>query len=219
VPGAGCRVPGAGCRVPGAGCRVPGAGCRVPDDRRQAAGGESEPAPRRHHDALRAPLLILPTLPRRRSPNQGLSVRSRTFDRRHARRSTAHHPASTGSCRICRAPCSGSPGFRPPPTRTLANSAQPTHCRIRGEWNTPQNEHPHSPRRDHSDNEIMRRRCTCSVATPRRIAFDPRHDADRPSNPCVPLSALRPPAPVHDVAPHRSRDDVRRPTGSSPASA
>lgn len=105
------------------------------------------------------------------------------------------------------------------PVPALANGAPPAHGRIRDKRNTPKHRRSRPSRSNHSDNEIMRWQYTRSFAMPHRIAPDPQHAPPRQDSASAPLSARRPPAPVHDVARRRSRDDVRRPTGSSPASA
>lgn len=79
------------------------------------------------------------------------------------------------------------------------------HRSIRDEYGKASSSRPFRP--NHSDNEIMRCRCECiEHASPHRASSATARQAkERRAHP---LSARR-----------RSRDDVRRPTGSSPVSA
>jgi len=150
-----------------------------------------------------------------------LGVQSGNVDTQHGRRSPARScidriPATLLS-RASHAAQFDDRMFRSPRCQAHYPSAiSQAHRRIRDEFGKASSSRPF--RHNHSDNEIMRCRCECiKHASPHRASSATARQATERR--VHPLSARRPPAPVPEGARHRSHDDVRRPTGSSPASA
>ncbi len=150
-----------------------------------------------------------------------LGVQSGNVDTQYVRRSPARHRASTEfpplSYRAHRMPRNRRLNVSPPRCQAhYPGAISQAHRRIRDEYGKASSSRPF--RQNNSDNEIMRCRCDCiEHASPHRApSATARQATERHVHP---LSARRPPAPVPEGARHRSHDDVRRPTGSSPASA
>ncbi len=91
-----------------------------PADGRPGAGrrGRIRAVRPRHHGAWQASPRILPPTPIP-APKPVPRYPVTHLDHRHARRSAAHHPVSTGSCRTRRAPCGGRLPLRSPPRMPL----------------------------------------------------------------------------------------------------